>query len=81
MLALITGTWEDKVPVPVQSGQVVVGKDVKTDAFYLGTTAMPEGRKTTPQFQPGAGESYTRIIENEMKDVALDCLLYTSRCV
>jgi|GEM_PF-571071 len=74
MLAQITETWEDKLPMLVQSGQVVLGKDVKTDAFYFGNTAMPEERRSEPQIQPGTGESYTRIIENELKDVAREPL-------
>ncbi len=74
MLAQITETWEEKLPMLVQSGQVVLGKDVKNDDFYLGTNAMPEESKTTPQIQPGTGESYTRIIENELKDVAREPL-------
>jgi autotransporter-associated beta strand protein len=51
-----------------------MSKDVKTDAFYFGNTAMPEERKPAPQSQPGTGESYTRIIENELKDVAREPL-------
>ena len=74
MLAQITETWEEKLPLVVQSGQVVLGKDVKSDDFYLGTNSMPEESKTTPQIQPGTGESYTRIIENELKDVAREPL-------
>jgi secreted protein with Ig-like and vWFA domain len=74
MLAQITETWEEKLPMLVQSGQVVLGKDVKNDAFYLGNTAMPEESKPAPQLQPGTGESYTRIIENELKDVAREPL-------
>lgn len=74
MLAQVTETWEEKVPMLVQSGQVVLGKDVKTDDFYLRTTAMPEEPKPAPQSQPSTGESYTRIIENELKDVAREPL-------
>ncbi|MCX6849099.1 MAG: von Willebrand factor type A domain-containing protein [Verrucomicrobia bacterium] len=74
MLAQITETWEDKVPLVVQSGQVVLGKDVKTDDFYLGNTAMPDEPMPAPQSQPSSGESYTRIIENELKDVAREPL-------
>ena len=74
MLSQITETWEEKLPMLVQSGQVVLGKDVKSDDFYLGTNSMPEESKTTPQIQPGTGESYTRIIENELKDVAREPL-------
>ncbi len=63
--------WEN---ASVQPGQVVLGKDVKNDDFYFGNTAMREDRKPEPQTQLGTGESYTRIIENELKDVAREPL-------
>ncbi len=72
MLAQVTDKWEDKAPV--QGGSAVMGKDGKSDDFYLGTIAMPEEPKPAPQRQPSSGESYTRIIENEMKEVAREPL-------
>jgi autotransporter-associated beta strand protein len=72
MLGQVAENWEDKAPV--QGGSAVMGKDGKTDDFYLGTNVMPEERKPEPQRQPSAGESYTRIIENELKDVAREPL-------
>jgi len=72
MLANASVTDEAKVPVP--GGSAVMGKDEKTDAFYFGNLVMTEERKTEPQRQPSAGESYTRIIENEMKEVAREPL-------
>ena len=74
MLAQITETWEDKGPTLAATGDLTMGKDVKTDDFYLGKTAMPEERKAERPAQPSAGESYTRIIENEMKEVAREPL-------
>jgi autotransporter-associated beta strand protein len=74
MLADVSETYEMKVPLLVQSGQVVVGKDAKTDDFYLGKNVMPEERKPEPQSQPSSGETYTRIIENELRDVAREPL-------
>ncbi|MFZ2280344.1 MAG: von Willebrand factor type A domain-containing protein [Prosthecobacter sp.] len=74
MLAQVSESWESKVPLLVQSGQVVLGKDGKTDDFYLvgKATAVEEISKSPSQ--PGNGESYTRIIENELKDVAREPL-------
>lgn len=72
MLAEVSESWESKGGA--QAGKAAMSKDVKTDAFYFGNTAMPEEPKTTPQSQPSSGESYTRIIENELKDVAREPL-------
>ncbi|OYW74757.1 MAG: hypothetical protein B7Z37_16315 [Verrucomicrobia bacterium 12-59-8] len=68
MLAQVAEPWAEQVPV--QAGSVVMGKDVKTDAFYLGSNGGAEYRKREAQSQPSTRESYTRIIENELKDVA-----------
>lgn len=74
MLAQITETWEDKVPVQEPYGSATMGKDVKTDDFYLVGKAAPVEESPKSPSQPSAGESYTRIIENEMKDVAREPL-------
>jgi autotransporter-associated beta strand protein len=75
MLAEVSESWESKVPVERDLIQLPMAKDAKkTDAFYFGNTAMPEERRSEPQIQPGTGESYTRIIENELKDVAREPL-------
>lgn len=74
MLAQVTESWEEKAPMLASTGDVTLGKDVKTDAFYFGKIAQPEEGKPVPGSQPGTGESYTRIIENQMKEVAREPL-------
>ncbi len=74
MLAQVTESWEDKVPTLAARGDGIVGKDVKTDDFYLVRKAAPVEEISKTPSQPSAGESYTRIIENEMKEVAREPL-------
>ena len=74
MLAQITETWEDKGPTLTATGDATMGKDVKTDDFYLVRKAAPVEEISKSPAQPSAGESYTRIIENEMKEVAREPL-------
>lgn len=72
MLAQVTEQWESKGQE--QYGSATMGKDVKTDDFYLVRKAAPVEEISKSLSQPSTGESYTRIIENEMKEVAREPL-------
>ncbi|MBN8420470.1 MAG: von Willebrand factor type A domain-containing protein [Verrucomicrobia bacterium] len=72
MLAQVTESWED-LPV-TQAGSALKFTGEKTDDFYLVGKATPVEEISKSPSQPIAGESYTRIIENEMKEVAREPL-------
>ena len=74
MLAQVSESWEDKVPMQGPLGGAAISKDARTDAFYLGTNVMPVESKTERPNQPSSAETYTHIIENELKDVAREPL-------
>ena len=76
MFASVDEAWEDKVPVAGAAVALPSSVDAKSDLYYLGAD---HGQEERPALRPlkdvrDNTETYTRILENELKDVAREPL-------
>ena len=65
---------EGRANAPLIGGWATMDKDSKTDAFYFGGRQVRAEESESLRRTSSSNESYTRIIENEMKEVAREPL-------